>query len=781
MKERKSLLAQSIPCPKCGHREYQNGANEGQTVTCSQCQSSIPIHPEPGNGKTPSPATRSSFIAPGIVCLITGVLSVVVGVIFLFLVASGGFGLFLTPLFVGFFKLLFFVLPVFLLIASGIPALIAFARSEPRKVSALIVPIISIVWINFLVSVGDSASPPGKKSGGEKVSIAEGIELGFEKKHFGPFGLEFHNRPYLRFHAKKVPLRWLSLPENMELWKDYQVKFYESKEHGDGKVLVASSADFSEEEYLEFFKLLQLHRDEVTDAIDSLKTSVPNVPQSDVAPFRDHVGIVLGEKRRFHSDPPGYLFEVSMDGNLRAEVWTRGGGGKVTGIGGGGFPGHLVVEDGELVLLMLKSDAPSKKGRDMEFYRNLIRSDAAPNELSADWNGPEAVRLDEFAEVREISLRESLMLYEWELSTWGSRTLRFDRSGGVSSNGELWGRWSIPEGELLMLEPGGTAPVRFDEEVNPTHLAGWGRYARVRLLRGSNLKFLQSREKSGENHRQQQLAAGQLPPEPKESTSSFPQSGKLFENALKMKFVPVPKTQESDSAILCAETETTRGEFQKFLDTAAFEFEKLGEGRARTHPIIGVTWDDANSFCEWLTEVGILSGKLAPGQCYRLPTDHEWSRAAGMANREAPDLSPKQKSRKLPGVFLWGDSWPPPQGAGNFSGEELSVVPGKKVIEGFNDGFRVTSPVRSFEPNGLGIYDLAGNLWEWCQDDFDIGGTRKVLRGGSYIQARQLEAATRKPSEPDRKIDHYGFRCVLDLGEARGDFDEPIPAPVEEN
>src|SRR5271165_1823500 len=64
-------------------------------------------------------------------------------------------------------------------------------------------------------------------------------------------------------------------------------------------------------------------------------------------------------------------------------------------------------------------------------------------------------------------------------------------------------------------------------------------------------------------------------------------------------------------------------------------------------------------------------------------------------------------------------SWPKPVGAGNYAGEEAKMVdwpPEQPVIEGYNDGYPRTSPVGSFEANFSGLYDMGGNVWQWCED-----------------------------------------------------------------
>jgi formylglycine-generating enzyme required for sulfatase activity len=110
----------------------------------------------------------------------------------------------------------------------------------------------------------------------------------------------------------------------------------------------------------------------------------------------------------------------------------------------------------------------------------------------------------------------------------------------------------------------------------------------------------------------------------------------------------------------------------------------------------------------------------------------------------------------IPNVFPWGNVWPPPQRAGNFAGGASTA----------DDGFATTSPVMRFKQNGLGIYDLGGNVWELCEDWFTAAQDRHVLRGGSYRMGDRvyLSSAQRSGSPPASREADCGFRVVLEVG-----------------
>jgi hypothetical protein len=90
-------------------------------------------------------------------------------------------------------------------------------------------------------------------------------------------------------------------------------------------------------------------------------------------------------------------------------------------------------------------------------------------------------------------------------------------------------------------------------------------------------------------------------------------------------------------------------------------------GRELNHPVVGVSWEDAQGFCQWLTEKESAEGKLPKGWKYRLPSDEEWSWAVGLP----PELgaTPAEKSGKNSVDFPWGKDWPPTKKVGNYADE----------------------------------------------------------------------------------------------------------------
>jgi formylglycine-generating enzyme required for sulfatase activity len=171
---------------------------------------------------------------------------------------------------------------------------------------------------------------------------------------------------------------------------------------------------------------------------------------------------------------------------------------------------------------------------------------------------------------------------------------------------------------------------------------------------------------------------------------------------------------------------------------------------ALDHPVVHVSWDDAMAYCRW-------SGT-------RLPTEAEWEYAArGGLDRKR---------------FPWGDDLEP-------GGEHLmNVFQGTFPEENTAaDGFTGTAPARSFPPNGYGLYETTGNVWEWCADWFHPttyrdsermsprvdpggppGGTHRVMRGGSYLchdsYCNRYRVGARSANTPDSATGNIGFRVA---------------------
>ncbi len=175
-----------------------------------------------------------------------------------------------------------------------------------------------------------------------------------------------------------------------------------------------------------------------------------------------------------------------------------------------------------------------------------------------------------------------------------------------------------------------------------------------------------------------------------------------------------------------------------------------------THPVGCVNWNDAKTFCAWLTKKDLAEGKIKAGRKYRLPTDVEWSVAVGLGKENGN--TPKEKSMGIRGVYPWGKEWPPPKGAGNYA-QETFLGKSLKV-----DRFEYTSSVGSFPANAHGLHDMGGNMWEWCEDLYDpVDKRHRVLRGASWdtFLREYILSSDRDGGTPDICGGNLGFRCVL--------------------
>ncbi len=228
--------------------------------------------------------------------------------------------------------------------------------------------------------------------------------------------------------------------------------------------------------------------------------------------------------------------------------------------------------------------------------------------------------------------------------------------------------------------------------------------------------------------------------------SAGPASGQPFTNSLGMKFVPLGNVHISA-------WETRVQDYQAFCRATGRRYEPADFPQTATHPVVKVNWFDAMAFCTWLTDKEREENLIDDQQAYRLPTDLEWSLAVGLVNESG--ATPQARDGKIKNEFPWGKQWPPPKDGGNYS-----------AASGQRRG--ATMPVGSFKPNSLGLYDLGGNVWEWCGDTYKgdsvvTGRDWGVLRGGSWATSNRLEMQSSYRNVIDRNDRDviYGFRCVL--------------------
>jgi len=223
-------------------------------------------------------------------------------------------------------------------------------------------------------------------------------------------------------------------------------------------------------------------------------------------------------------------------------------------------------------------------------------------------------------------------------------------------------------------------------------------------------------------------------------------------------------------------TEVTVGQFRQFVEATGFQtdaekqgwawawtgskWEKVegaswrnpGFAQGDDHPVVNVNWYDANEFCKW-------------AGC-RLPTEAEWEYAA------------RNKGQAI--TYSWGNAKPAGNQGGNVADESArKKFPDWTSFKGYDDGYIFTAPVARFDANELGLFDMTGNVWEWCFDWYDASyyqnspdnnpqgpasGTARVIRGGSWnSDERNCRLSFRGWSSPSVKHVDFGFRVVQDL------------------
>jgi len=216
-------------------------------------------------------------------------------------------------------------------------------------------------------------------------------------------------------------------------------------------------------------------------------------------------------------------------------------------------------------------------------------------------------------------------------------------------------------------------------------------------------------------------------------------------NSLGMKFLPVPGV-----AALFGIWPVRVQDYEPFARETDQKWPRPRFRQEPMHPAINVSWDDACRFCHWLTEAERRAGRLGERDEYRLPSDAEWSAAVDL--EQETGATPAERDGRIPDVYPWGKDWPPPKNFGNYDAELR------------RDTFDYTSPVGSFPANRHGLYDLSGNVWEWCADTYDGQKRHRVLRGASWHSAKphQLLSSARLFNSPGHRVEIVGFRIVLD-------------------
>ncbi len=258
--------------------------------------------------------------------------------------------------------------------------------------------------------------------------------------------------------------------------------------------------------------------------------------------------------------------------------------------------------------------------------------------------------------------------------------------------------------------------------------------------------------------------------------SSAVEFGQTWGNSLRMRFVPVGDPLIEN--FLVGAHEVRKRDFNAYLNaTGAVAPLKPKFQQGGAHPVVNIMRSEAEAFCRWLTTHEREIGRIGAGDTYRLPTDAEWSTAAGAAVERGD--SPADRGDRIFGVYPWGVQWPPPAKAGNFADKTYRRSLGRakdEVIEGYNDGVVYTSPVGKYKGNAYKLFDVAGNVWEWVSDSYggeeDDAAELGVLRGASWqdFEKDDLGLGRRLAVPSETQAENIGFRIILIRGTTPVEF-----------
>jgi formylglycine-generating enzyme required for sulfatase activity len=192
-------------------------------------------------------------------------------------------------------------------------------------------------------------------------------------------------------------------------------------------------------------------------------------------------------------------------------------------------------------------------------------------------------------------------------------------------------------------------------------------------------------------------------------------------------------------------------------ETTDYSWRKTGFAQTDEHPVVNVTWNDAVAFCRWLARKS--------GKSVRLPSEAEWEYACRAGTTT---------------LYYNGDDAETLAEVGNVAdGTARKRFSAWSWAIKAEDGYVFTAPVGQFKPNRFGLFDMHGNVREWCQDWYDAdyyasrpkrdpqgpnNGLARVLRGGAWDNPRRgIRAAARGANAPANRSDSLGFRVAFNL------------------
>ncbi|MCE9615692.1 MAG: SUMF1/EgtB/PvdO family nonheme iron enzyme [Lentisphaerae bacterium] len=313
----------------------------------------------------------------------------------------------------------------------------------------------------------------------------------------------------------------------------------------------------------------------------------------------------------------------------------------------------------------------------------------------------------------------------------------------------------------LLLDAGADTAAKTDTGAEPLHWAHLGDQEDAALLIADRMVSL---EMESERTNVTFVADEELVPESQVDVAALPTEPSPLEKT--DIFIAPMGTNESRALIVniglgqtmvfewirplklwAGKYEVSNGQFRRFRPSHDSRFRENYTLNGSEQPVVFVSWQDAQDFCEWLNRT--YQDRLPKGFRFRLPYSVEWTVLARCG-----------ENRKYP----WGNRWPPAYG--NFADltarEHLAEWNG---ITHYDDGSVVTCPVSQSGMNEWGLYGIAGNVWEWCDDWYDRGHRYRVRRGGSwdFDGEPNLRISAIGFDRPAVKDDTIGFRVVATM------------------
>lgn len=238
--------------------------------------------------------------------------------------------------------------------------------------------------------------------------------------------------------------------------------------------------------------------------------------------------------------------------------------------------------------------------------------------------------------------------------------------------------------------------------------------------------------------------------------------GREWRNSIGLKFLPL-------GDVLMAATETRRRDYMEFAknENARRPMQLSNQAKPSALPVIGVSWEEAKQFCDWLTKKEQALDLIGSTDYYRLPTDEEWSKAAGLPAERGKD--PSEKNGRIRGIYPWGFVWPPARGRENLADVAFAQFHGSDPhLKNYEDRSPFLAPVNKL--GAKGFQHLGGNVSEWVETPFKSDQpllsekeANATVRGGNWRTSKQddLLASTRISLNYKARRDTVGFRVVL--------------------